>query len=95
MSIKINWATLGQWALIALKAAPAVIQDVELVHGEAKTHTEKTQIAAEQLLVATNAIEMIDPKDAEAVEGLSQLGQAIIGAFNAQPPAADVPKAKK
>jgi hypothetical protein len=71
----------------AVVAAPAAIQMVEAIHGEAVDGATKTKLAADSLAVATGVFSQIDPADTESANAISSTFQTIISTFGALKPA--------
>ena len=79
----IPWAEVGKWALLLAEEAPAAIIAAKSIAGD-KTDTQK---AMDSLHAATGILDQVEPGDQAAIDGISQLTEAIITATQKQPPA--------
>lgn len=83
-----DWSSFFEKLLpFIVQAAPAVIQDVEQLHGNEKSGATKTQLATTALVDAATEASIVDPNDQDKIDAATAITGAVIQSLQAPPPA--------
>ena len=87
--MEFNWKKVvgGLLAFIG-ENGDTIIQDVEAAHGDNKSEDQKTQIAAEGIVLGSKALHQLEPNDTEAIIAVTDLAEQMVTAKKQASPVA-------